>query len=533
MSNRPVLPPAPGDPAWIGPFRVVGRLGAGGMGVVHAGIAPDGARVAVKVIRAEYAGDPDFRARFSREVELMRRVTGPCLVPLVTADTGAPQPWLATTYVPGPTLNAHISARGSLSGVVLDALAAGTAAALTAIHAAGVIHRDLKPGNVILAPAGPRVLDFGIAHALDETSITRTGAWIGTPGWSSPEQYRGEQSGPSADVFTWGALVAYAATGRQPFGTGRPDEVAYRVLSQEPDLTGVPTALLPHVQTALSKDPGDRPSASELAADLEVILANAATEVVGPGVPTRVEDVVSGVWAPAHHVEDEAWPQPAPTSRRRGVKSAALAAVAAAAVVAAGLTWTSTFTNYKNSHKAAASAAPSTSAAHQADANASVTPSASAIVETPTASASAETPTAQQNTGCIKVTYKSADGPSDCLSKDEVCALGAPWYISKIDEICGAAPIARVYVDNTDVAPAPGCLKLESTAWVTGTASYASDSAPAAACNGFIDRTEIDNGGVPLKSCQVMYPGTRQTFLAILSTASGSITACLIANHGA
>ncbi|REE61492.1 protein kinase-like protein [Streptomyces sp. 3212.3] len=463
----------------------------------------------------------------------MRRVTGPCLVPLVAADSGAPQPWLATAYVPGPTLNAHISAHGPLSGVVLDALAAGTAAALAVIHATGVVHRDLKPGNVILSPAGPRVLDFGIAHALDETSITRTGAWIGTPGWSSPEQYRGEQSGPAADVFTWGALVAYAATGRQPFGAGRPDEVAYRVLSQEPDLTGVPAVLLPHVQSALSKSPGDRPSARELAADLEAVLANAATEVVGPGLATRVEEVVSGVWAPAHQVKDEDWPRPVSTSRRRGLKIAVLAAVTAAAVVAGGLTWTSARTNHNNRRRVAASAAPSTSAAHHAAAHASVSPSASAQAETPTVSESVETPIAQQSMGCVKVTYKSADGPSDCLSKDEVCALGAPWYTAQINEICGAAPIAKVYVDNTDVAPAPGCLKLESNAWVTGTASYASDSAPAAACSAFIDRTEIDNAGVPLKSCQVIYPGTRQTFLAILSTASGSITACLTANHGA
>lgn len=512
------------------------------MGLVHAGIAPDGARVAVKVIRVEYAGDPDFRARFAREVDLMHRVTGPCLVPLVAADTGGPQPWLATAYVPGPTLNTHVCAHGSLSGVVLDALAAGTAAALAAIHSAGVIHRDLKPGNVILAPAGPRVLDFGIAHALDETSITRTGAWIGTPGWSSPEQYRGEQSGPAADVFTWGALVAYAAIGRQPFGTGRPDEVAYRVLSQEPNLTGVPAALLPYVQAALSKDPADRPSANELAADLEVVLSNAATEVVGPGVPTRVQEIVSGVWTPAHQVEDEEWPRPAPASRRRVLKIAALGAVAAAAVVAAGLAWTSALANQNASHNVGASAAPSTSAANRAGAHASVTPSASAKAATPTvgtgagtstASSASATPAAQQNTGCVKVTYKTADGPSDCLSKDEVCALGAPYYTTEIDGICGAAPLAKVYVDNTDVAPAPGCLKLQSTAWVTGTASYAGESAPAAACSAFIDRTEIDNGGVPLKSCQVMYPGTRQTFLAILSTASGSMTACLTANHGA
>ncbi|MFE2696958.1 protein kinase domain-containing protein [Streptomyces mirabilis] len=174
------------------------------MGTVHAALDPDGRQVAVKVIHSAQAGDGEFRARFKREVEVSRRVTGPFLVPLLAADAGAAVPWLATAYVSGSTLGEHISVHGPLSGARLYALAAGTAAALAAVHAAGVVHRDVKPGNVILASDGPRVLDFGIAHALDGTSVTRTGVMTGTAGWISPEGYRTGATSSAGDVFAWG-----------------------------------------------------------------------------------------------------------------------------------------------------------------------------------------------------------------------------------------------------------------------------------------------------------------------------------------
>ncbi|WP_425508485.1 serine/threonine-protein kinase [Streptomyces roseirectus] len=258
-SGGRVQPARPGDPRQVGPYRIVGRLGASGMGVVHAGLDPAGLRVAVKVIHAAPAGDPEFRARFRREVRLSARVQGPCLVPVLAADPDTESPWLATAYAPGLTLDQHLAAHGPLTAATLYAFATGTAQALAAIHAAEVVHRDVKPQNVVLTPTGPRLLDFGIAHAADGTSVTRTGTMTGTPGWISPEHYRTGTTGPQGDVFAWGSLVAYAATGRPPFGTGAPDVVAYRVMSADPDLDGLPEPLRDITERDLAKERPRRP----------------------------------------------------------------------------------------------------------------------------------------------------------------------------------------------------------------------------------------------------------------------------------
>ncbi|MEU6485892.1 serine/threonine-protein kinase [Streptomyces sp. NPDC046887] len=349
-SDARVRPARPGDPERIGPYRITGRLGSGGMGTVHAGLDPSGLRVAVKVIHAAQAEDPEWRARFRREVQLSARVQGPCLIPLLAADPEAAAPWLATAYAPGLTLDRHLAEHGPLTGGTLYAFATGTARALAAVHAAGVVHRDVKPQNVILTGSGPRVLDFGIAHAADGTSVTRTGMMTGTPGWISPEHYRTGSPGPAGDVFAWGALVGYAATGRPPFGTGNADVVAYRVLSGEADLDGVPGELRAVVDRALAKDPGGRMSAAAAAEECARLLAGQATQVLptaAAGAPTAVavaDRLVAAEWR-VPPVADPAWPAPpaAPRSVRKGVLLAALGAAVAGAAFAGSLYFQGTF----------------------------------------------------------------------------------------------------------------------------------------------------------------------------------------------
>lgn len=272
--------------------------------------------MAVKVIHPAQAQEPEFRARFRREAELSSRVTGPYVIPLLAADANAENPWLATEYVDGPTLNQQVLAHGRLTGASLYAFAAATAQALAAVHAAGVVHRDVKPQNVILTTSGPRVLDFGIAHAADGTSVTRTGVTTGTPGWISPEQYRTGATGPEGDMFAWGALVAYAATGRTPFGTGAPDVVAFRVLSGDPDLDGVPGPLREIVRSALAKEPASRPPAADAAEECFELLAGQVTQVMrADTLFTRAEDMVTTVWD-IPQGDHPVWPEPARRPRR-------------------------------------------------------------------------------------------------------------------------------------------------------------------------------------------------------------------------
>ncbi len=319
-----------GDPSRIGRYRLTARLGAGGKGVVYLGEAPhDGQNgrcglVAVKVLRPELADDPELRERFGREVTSLVRVRGVCTVRVIEADTDGPRPFLVTEYADGPSLAEYVAARGPLDADMLFGLATGLAEALTAIHGTGVAHRDLKPSNVLLSSSGPKVIDFGIAQVLDATSVTQTGITVGSPGYMAPEQILG-RAGTPADVFAWAVIIGYAARGQSPFGTGTSDGILYRILHAEPDLGAVPARLRPLTAAALAKEPGQRPTAHELLAEL-------TSTCVWPG---RGDD------SPTQTVLLRTWRPPA-ARRRRALRTVALslAAVAVAAGAVLGFTLT-------------------------------------------------------------------------------------------------------------------------------------------------------------------------------------------------
>ena len=263
-----MLPLSAEDPRTIGDFRLHNRLGAGGMGRVYLGSSPGGRAVAVKVIHPHLARDGAFLGRFRREVAAALAVNGGYAAPVVAAGPDDNPPWLATAYVAGPSLQEVVTAAGPLPEDAVLKLAAGLAEALRVIHACGLVHRDLKPGNVLLAADGPRVIDFGIARALDGTVLTSAESLLGTPSYMSPEQAQSQPAGPSSDVFSLGGVVYFAATGGNPFGTGHPAVMLYRIVHTEPDLDQVPPGLRDLVAACLAKDPAQRPTPAELAAAL-------------------------------------------------------------------------------------------------------------------------------------------------------------------------------------------------------------------------------------------------------------------------
>ena len=251
-------------PDRLGPYRLLDRIGEGGMGVVYLARDPEQRSVAVKILRPAVAGDPNARRRLAREVETMRRVRSPYVAEVLDTDVTCETPYIVTRYVPGRTLDEVVTQEGPLSGARLIRVAAGLADALAAIHAAGVVHRDLKPGNVMLMNGDPVVIDFGIAQALDSTRLTMTGMFMGTPGYLSPEVIEGQNSTSFSDVHAWGATVAFAATGRAPFGTGSYETIFYRIVNGKPDLSGVPGPMAELLAAALRRDPAQRPAAIAL-----------------------------------------------------------------------------------------------------------------------------------------------------------------------------------------------------------------------------------------------------------------------------
>lgn len=267
------------DPRVVGSFRLHRRLGAGGMGVVYLGSDRRGQRVALKVIRPDLAEDQEFRSRFAREVSAARRIRGGCTARLVAADLEADRPWFATQYVPGPSLHDKVADEGPLSAADVASVGAALSEGLVAVHEAGVVHRDLKPSNILLSPKGPRIIDFGIAWATGASTLTHVGTAVGSPGFLAPEQVRGAAVTPATDVFSLGATLAYAATADSPFGHGSSEVMLYRVVHEEPHLSGVPDALAPLLLACLAKVPEERPSTLELSLRLKEI---AAREAQGP-----------------------------------------------------------------------------------------------------------------------------------------------------------------------------------------------------------------------------------------------------------
>jgi Protein kinase domain len=249
----------------LGPYSLREQLGEGGMGVVYLASDPAEQLVAIKVLRQSVAGEETARRRLAHEVATMRRVSSPHVAEVMDADVTGNPPYIVTRYVPGKTLEDVVAADGPLTGAALASLARGLTAALTAMHSAGVVHRDLKPGNVMLVDGEPVVIDFGIAQAADSTRLTMTGMFMGTPGYLAPEVIEGRPSGPAADIHSWGATMAYAVTGRPPFGTGTFEAIFYRIVHGQPDLAAMPVPLVPLVLTALARDPARRPSSAELA----------------------------------------------------------------------------------------------------------------------------------------------------------------------------------------------------------------------------------------------------------------------------
>ncbi|MEU7380091.1 serine/threonine-protein kinase [Streptomyces sp. NPDC042207] len=363
-------PLQPDDPPVVAGYRLAARLGAGGMGRVYLSHTQGGRPVAIKVVRPELADDPVFRRRFRREITAARRVRGAYTAELIDADADGVPPWLATLYVPGPSLTEAVARRGPLPVPAVLWLMAGVAEALQAIHDVGIVHRDLKPSNVLLATDGPRVIDFGISLASDVTSHTTTGAAIGTPSFMAPEQASAGELTAATDIFALGQTAAFAALGEPLYGTGPAVMLLYRIVNEEPDLSLLPEQLRPLLARCLATDPEERPTPAEVVEWCRQRLGKDADagggpavwrEIAGPEVtvpppvptPTQGYTLPSAGWPqPAVPAPQPTWPQPTwprppmppdPAERRTRRRRAALiatASVTAGALLLAGLTWT-------------------------------------------------------------------------------------------------------------------------------------------------------------------------------------------------
>ncbi|MFE5796664.1 PQQ-binding-like beta-propeller repeat protein [Streptomyces sp. NPDC056503] len=339
-------PLAHDDPAAIGTYRLLARLGSGGMGTVYLGRSPGGRIVALKTLHARLAADPVFRGRFRLETDAARIIGGRHGAAVVDADPLAETPWLATEYVLGPPLDRAVRLGGPLPEPTVRALGAALAGALGRLHASDVVHRDLKPSNVLVTAYGPKIIDFGIARAAGDDRMTRTGAAAGTPAYMSPEQAGGLEHTPAGDVFALAGVLLFAATGHGPFGTGAPADLLYRVRYAEPDLTGLPPALLPLLSACLAKDPAARPTTAALTSRLHdgrgefadhlppVVLADIARRATDVWL-SHPERLPAPEEDPYARTEVSGRTRPAPSRRRFLALGGGLAGLAAAGAGAA------------------------------------------------------------------------------------------------------------------------------------------------------------------------------------------------------
>lgn len=389
-----------GNPRRVASFKIMERLGAGGMGVVYLAENSRGDRVALKLIRDELAGDETFRRRFAREATAAQCVDGSFTARVVDFDMHATPPYLATEYVPGPTLEQFVSEHGPLRGEALRAFAVALAQALVAVHAAGVVHRDLKPSNVLLTDGGPKVIDFGIARAADATALTGTGMTLGTAAWMAPEQARGTATDGKADVFSWASVVVYAATGRSPFGDGPSDAVLYRIVHEHASLDGVDAALVPLLELALDKSPTRRPDARSL---VGLLLDGHAHAARGGSDDATATLYVERTW----ELPNQGGGLPARAQRRRG--RVAVVGVATALLVAS----LGAYATYDRDDTRA-TAPRATSLARIAAADAAPSPTSSEVEEAPPAVPDAtEVPLRRllaRGTELMDVVYPELDG---------------------------------------------------------------------------------------------------------------------------
>ena len=438
----------PGDPQLIGPYRLRGRLGAGGMGQVFLGRSAGGRPVAVKVVRAHLATDPEFRERFRREIAVARKVSGVYTSSVIDADVDGAMPWLATAYVEGPSLADAVSQHGPLPPRSVLALAAGLAEGLNAIHAAGVVHRDLKPANVLLAEDGPRVIDFGISRAADASALTRTGLVVGSPGYMSPEQAEGREVGPPSDIFSLGAVLAFAVTGEGPFGTGSTPALVYRVVFSPPNLDHLPVEVRSLVERCLAKDPAQRPTAAQLLAEAGAVhpatagLPEPVTRTFIQAQRVDTEPGLSRPGAAATQLDPAAartvTPGPGRRPRRRLWRPVAIATITMGMV--AGCTFTSVALSSSSGHPSGTqSGQPTTSASTSSRVTA--TPSTSSPV---TAMPSASTPVTVTPSASPTVTASPSASPTATVTT--VAPTNTPTAITTTSAPATPAPVTTTAV---------------------------------------------------------------------------------------